>query len=29
LRLSDADNFELANKHLDEKIAAIEKDIVR
>ena len=29
LRLSNADNFELANKHLDEKIAAIEKDIVR
>jgi phosphoglucomutase len=29
LRLSDADNFELATKHLDEKIAAIEKDIVR
>jgi phosphoglucomutase len=29
LRLSQADNFELANRHLDEKIAAIEKDIVR
>jgi len=29
LRLSSVDNFELANKHLDEKIAAIEKDVVR
>ncbi len=29
LRLSNADNFELATKHLDEKIDAIEKDIVR
>lgn len=29
LRLNDPDNFELANKHLDEKIKAIEKDFVR
>ncbi|HRI80599.1 MAG TPA: phospho-sugar mutase, partial [Cyclobacteriaceae bacterium] len=29
LRLSNAGNFELANRHLDEKIKAIEKDIVR
>ncbi len=29
LRLSKPENFELANKHLDEKIAAIEKDVVR
>ena len=29
LRLSNPENFELANKHLDEKIAAIEKDVVR
>src|SRR6185295_9571721 len=28
LRLSNAENFELANLHLDEKIKAIEKDIV-
>lgn len=29
LRLTDPTNFELASRHLDEKIAAIEKDIIR
>lgn len=29
LRLTDPKNFELASRHLDEKIAAIEKDIIR
>lgn len=29
LRLTDPQNFELASRHLDEKIAAIQKDILR